>query len=192
MKVLAVSDEESGLLWNGGIREAARDVELIISCGDLRREYLEYILTMTNLPLLYVPGNHDSEGPEGGICIDGDVRRICGLAVMGLGGSMRYRQGRNMYSESEMNMRYQKLRLKVWFCGGINILVTHAPARGFGDMEDAAHRGFEVFGKIMRKYRPQFMLHGHVHRSYGRFRREILHPSGTRVINACGYHIFSV
>lgn len=33
--------------------------DAVVSCGDLPFEYLEYIVTVLSVPLLYVPGNHD-------------------------------------------------------------------------------------------------------------------------------------
>ena len=66
MKILAVSDEENNALWSERVREIADGIDLIISCGDLKNEYLEFLLTMINAPLLYVFGNHDECGPEGG------------------------------------------------------------------------------------------------------------------------------
>ena len=106
MKILAVSDEENDALWSGQVREIAQGVDLIISCGDLRNDYLEFLLTMINAPLLYVFGNHDVHGPEGGICIDGRLYSFGGVRFLGLGGSVRYRQSVNMYSEEEMRRRY--------------------------------------------------------------------------------------
>ena len=189
MKILAVSDEESENLWSGRVREIARGIDVIVSCGDLRREYLEFLLTMINAPLLYVFGNHDECGPEGGICIDGKVYELDGVRFLGLGGSMRYRQGEHMYSESEMRRRYYRLRPRLWLTGGIDVLVSHAPAKGYGDLEDIAHRGFETFNVIMNRYRPKYMLHGHIHSAYGRIKREYVHESGTRILNVCGYRI---
>ena len=48
MKILAVSDEENNALWSERVREIAQGVDLIVSCGDLRNEYLEFLLTMIN------------------------------------------------------------------------------------------------------------------------------------------------
>ena len=189
MKILAVSDEECNLLWSERVREIADGIDVIISCGDLKKEYLEFLLTMINAPFLYVPGNHDDYGPEGGICIDGNVCEIQGVRFLGLGGSMRYRQGKNMYSEFEMRIRYWKTIPRIWLHNGIDVFVSHAPAKGYGDLDDLAHRGFETFNAIMRTYRPKLMLHGHIHTSYGKVRREYIHHSGTRIINACGYKI---
>lgn len=189
MKILAVSDEENNALWSERVREFARSVDLIISCGDLRPEYLEFLLTMINAPLLYVFGNHDECGAEGGICIDGRLVEVDGVKFLGLGGSMRYRLGANMYTEPEMRRRWLKLWPRVGMKGGADVLVTHAPAKGWGDLGDLAHTGFETFNTIMNRYRPKYMLHGHVHTSYGRIRREYVHESGTRIINVCGYRI---
>ena len=189
MKILAVSDEENAALWSGRVRDIAGGVDLIISCGDLRPEYLEFLLTMINAPLLYVFGNHDECDVEGGICIDGRLYEFEGLRILGLGGSMRYRLGANMYSESEMRRRWLKMWPRVGMRGGVDILVTHAPAKGWGDLEDLAHTGFETFNVILNRYSPKYMLHGHVHSSYGRIKREIVYPSGTKILNVCGYRV---
>ena len=192
MRLLAVSDEESASLWSGQVKDIARGVDVIVSCGDLRNEYLEFLLTMINAPLLYVFGNHDESGPEGCVCIDGRVCEVEGVRFLGLGGSMRYRQGRNMYSESEMRRKYFRALPGIFLKGGIDVLVTHAPAKGFGDLDDRAHRGFETFNVIMRRYRPGYMLHGHVHRSYGRIKKEHSHEAGTKILNVCGYRVIEV
>ena len=189
MKILAVSDEENNILWSERFRDIAQGIDLIISCGDLKNDYLEFLLTMINAPLLYVFGNHDSDGPEGGICIDGRLVEVEGLKILGLGGSMRYRYGENMYSESEMRRRYWKLRLGLRLRRGVDILVTHSPAKGFGDLDDRAHKGFETFNEIMTRYKPEYMLHGHIHPAYGRITREYIHEAGTKIINVCGYRI---
>ena len=43
------------------------------------------------------------------------------------------------------------------------MLVTHSPARGIHDAEDAPHKGFNALLKFMDWYHPRYMLHGHVH-----------------------------
>ena len=192
MKILAVSDEETPSLWSERVRDVAGDVDLIISCGDLRNDYLDFLLTMINAPLLYVFGNHDEHAIEGGICIDGKICEVEGVKFAGLGGSVRYRQGLNMYSESEMRRRYWRLWPRLWVAGGVDVLVTHSPAKGWGDLDDRAHTGFEVFNALMNRHKPKYMLHGHVHPSYGRIRREHVHTSGTRIMNVCGYRLLEL
>jgi Icc-related predicted phosphoesterase len=56
------------------------------------------------------------------------------------------------------------LTLRRWTRGcGVDVLVTHSPARGIHDKEDVAHRGFRGLRRFMSWYRPRYMLHGHVH-----------------------------
>lgn len=59
MKILAISDEVVESLYSPRVRQQFRDVDLVIGCGDLPFYYLEYIVTMLDVPLYYVPGNHD-------------------------------------------------------------------------------------------------------------------------------------
>lgn len=59
MKILAVADEESRSLWDFYDKSKLEGVELILSCGDLKPEYLEFLVTMSNAEVLYIHGNHD-------------------------------------------------------------------------------------------------------------------------------------
>ena len=78
MKILAISDTPSKALWDYCSRERLAGVDLILSCGDLPKKYLEYLTNFTAAPILYVHGNHDghyrTEGEPGGcICVDDQV-----------------------------------------------------------------------------------------------------------------------
>src|SRR5215471_7362548 len=56
---LAVSDEiDDALLADF---HAVRDAQLIVACGDLPFEYLGHLMNMLNVPLVFVPGNHDPD-----------------------------------------------------------------------------------------------------------------------------------
>ena len=140
MKILAVADKESSSLWDYYTPDKLKGVDLIISCGDLNRRFLEFLVTLGNCPLLYVRGNHDSaydkNAPEGCICIENMIYNYKGLRIGGLGGSMRYKGGPDMYTEDEMRKRAKRLGSKIRYTGGIDILVTHAPVKGYGDMQD--------------------------------------------------------
>ena len=59
MKILAVSDEESPYLWDYYKPGRLDEIGLILACGDLKQEYLEFLVTMSTAPLCYIPGNHD-------------------------------------------------------------------------------------------------------------------------------------
>lgn len=242
MKILVVADKELTELWDNWSsigRRRLEGVELILSAGDLSPWYLEFLVSMLNVPCLYVRGNHDSgydEMPPGG-CIDvggriceiglpdagteasgAGVRRI---RIAGLGGSMRYRQGTDMYTEDEMKKCVRRLRRRMrrgqlirengrTYLSRelassyrrrsdrteadpvIDILLTHAPCRGYGDLEDLPHQGFECFNRLLNDLKPRYHLYGHVHMEYGRIPKEPEHPSGTHLINVCGMHILEI
>ena len=59
VKVLVVADEECKSLWDYFSPDKLEGVDLIISCGDLNSNYLQFLVTFGNCPLLYIRGNHD-------------------------------------------------------------------------------------------------------------------------------------
>lgn len=106
----------------------------------------------------------------GGDFLDGKALRdsATGLLLAGLGGSIRYNLGDHQFTEFEMYMRIFRLlpRLlynRLRYGRFLDILVTHAPPRGIGDGEDRCHTGFKAFLWFMRVFKPQYLLHGHVH-----------------------------
>jgi len=184
-RILAVADEVDESLYGDKLIRLQPDV--VLSCGDLPPEYLEYIVTRLNVPLLYVPGNHDPDyrpvddtwsplraepqgkGPQGCINVDGRIEQAAGLRIAGLGGSMRYRPGPNQYSEAEMRWRALRIEMVARLrrrLGGrrLDVLLTHAPPEGFGAKEnDLAHRGFSAFNRLVKNLAPRLLVHGHVH-----------------------------
>lgn len=192
MRILAVADmEDDELLEHLGRHGGQRRYDAVISCGDLSMAYLDCVATLANAPLLYVRGNHDmgyEDDPRlGGTDLDRRVERICGLRVAGLEGSLDYRAGVVGYSQAEMRHRAVGLGLRAYLTGGADILVTHTPPRGHGDLPDGPHQGFDAFNGLLDWLHPKVMLHGHVHLNYGMIVRERLHPSGTRLVNAYGW-----
>ena len=59
IRVLAVSDEIAPAVNRFEVRELEPD--LIVSCGDLPFDYLEYLVSTLNVPMVFVPGNHDPD-----------------------------------------------------------------------------------------------------------------------------------
>ena len=192
MKLLLVGDEESSYIWDHFDPERFKDVELIISCGDLKAEYLSYLVTILNVPVMYVPGNHDQgydKQPPGGCdCIDGKLVKFKGLRILGLGGSMKYKNASHQYTEKDMKKRISKLKPQLFFSKGFDILVTHAAAYGFGDGKDLCHTGFECFNQLLDTYSPRYHFHGHQHLNYDRAQRKLKYKD-TLVVNAFGYYI---
>ena len=188
MKILTISDEECPALWEHYTPGKLAEYDLILSCGDLNAKYLSFLVTVARCPLLYVPGNHDVNydqvPPEGCDCIDGHIVTYNGLRILGLGGCRKYHPGPHQYTEGQMSRKIAKLRWKLWRLGGVDIVVTHAAPEGLGDAEDLAHWGFEALRKLLDKYHPLYLVHGHVHISYGHDIPREIDYNGTKVINA--------
>ena len=178
MRILAVSDKRSPSLYD------------YYSEGDG-----EFLVTLADVPLLYVHGNHDDHfkrEPEGCVCIDDKFYEYNGVRFVGLGGCYRYKEGKYMYTERKMKLRVQKLWLKIRRHHGFDVLVTHAPAWHLNDFDNLTHRGFNCFNTLLDKFKPKLFFHGHVHTNYGaRIPRKCEH-NGTVVINATDHYILEI
>ena len=186
MKILLISDEEDPALWDYYQPGRLKGYDMILSAGDLKAEYLSFLVTMANIPVLYVHGNHngsyDRFPPEGCECIEDRLVVCKGLRILGLGGSAVYSGEKHQYTERQMARRIRRLNRAVKRAGGVDIVLTHCPPKGYGDAGDFAHRGFEAFLPMLDKWKPKALVHGHVHMAYG-IPRELSY-NGTRIINA--------
>jgi hypothetical protein len=223
-RILAVADEVDDGLYTTDLKKLR--VDLVAACGDLPFDYLESLVTLAGVPLVYIPGNHDPDlkrraqkmlpsdairpfglhsevecpGAQGCTNLDGRVAEIAGLRIAGLGGSMRYNQGPNQYSQTEMRLRAAGLELKARMRAllpprdqarpGLDVLLTHAPPLGIGDDDDVCHEGFAAFHTLVGRLTPRVLIHGHIH-PYGRQVVE-RNMNGTRVINAVGHRLIEL
>jgi Icc-related predicted phosphoesterase len=194
MKLLVVSDKESPYLYDHFDKEKFSNIDLILSCGDLKPAYLSYLVTMINAPLYYVHGNHDDHyiktPPEGCESIDGKLVVFQGIRILGIGGSRKYREGLHQYSERQMTLKVAKLYPQLLMHQGMDILLTHSPALGLGDGTDPVHVGFPQFNKLLDRYDPKLHLHGHQHLNYG-YNERIRTYHNTTIINGYGYHLIN-
>jgi Icc-related predicted phosphoesterase len=210
-RVLAIADEVDEGLYGHKLLDLRPD--LVLSCGDLPFEYLENLVSRLDVPLLYVPGNHDpslaapdpslrplifeevTRGPRGCVGVDGRIEEALGLRVAGLGGSIRYNAGPNQYSQAQMRRRALRLRLRAWLpkaLGGrpVDVLLTHSPPAGDDPPGDAAHRGFAAFNNLYPTLRPRLHVHGHLLRhGPGTGDRRI---ARTLVVNAIPYRLLEL
>jgi predicted phosphodiesterase len=208
MKILALSDRVVEQIYSETLRDRYPDVDIVIGCGDLPFYYLEYVVSMLNVPLFYVHGNHDrprqylSDGrvvsaAEG--CTALEDRTICinDLILAGLGGSRRYTpHAVHQYTESEMALRVAQLapglmRNKIRWGRYLDILITHSPPYGIHDGPDLPHRGFKSLLWFMRAFRPRYMLHGHTH-IYRRDMPRETHYYETCVLNVYPYWVITL
>jgi Icc-related predicted phosphoesterase len=179
VKILTVSDQVVKSIYSARIRERFGDVDMVLSCGDLPYTYLEYIVSVLNVPCFFVHGNHDQPEhlanghtltkPGGWVNLDGRTVTARGLLLGGLEGSARYKPGYPFqYTESEMTYKVWRmvpgLLINRVFCGRyLDILITHAPPFGIHDGKDVCHRGFKTLLGFMHHFRPRYLLHGHKH-----------------------------
>jgi uncharacterized protein len=206
LKILAVSDVVVDRLYSTQVAEHFRGVDMILGCGDLPFEYLEFLVSLLNAPLLYVPGNHDPQfnpkipaaRADGCDLLDQHVARVKGLNLAGLGGSIRYKPvPPNQYTQAEMYLRLISflpalLRQRVQTGVGLDIMIAHSPPRGIHDDSDPAHVGFLAFRDFIRIFKPRYFLHGHTLVYKGNLLPPVTHVGTTTVINVYPYRLLEV
>jgi Icc-related predicted phosphoesterase len=207
MKILAVSDEELSFIYSPQVARRFKDVDLVIGCGDLPYYYLEYMISMLDVPLYFVRGNHASQTEIG---VNGErnfpwgavdlhrrsVRDESGLLIAGIEGSNRYNFGEHQYTQVEMWwMAYwlsiQLMLNKIRYGRYLDILVTHAPPWKIHDMDDLPHHGIKAFNWLNRVFKPVYHLHGHIHV----YRSDTVTETqleSTRVVNVFGYRELTI
>ena len=204
MKILAVSDQVVERVYSLASQGHFRGASLILACGDLPYTYLEHLVSVLNVPLYYVPGNHDPEynprmtqsRAEG--CTDLDLRltRDRGLLLAGFGGSIRYRpDGTNQYSQNDATLRaltmlpallWNRLRGR-----RLDVLISHSPPFGIHD-SDGAHTGLKALNLLIRWARPRYVLHGHTHFFRANLEASDSNFLDTRIVNVFPYKVIEV
>lgn len=206
MKILAVSDEVVERLYSLCNHGHFSDVQLILGCGDLPYTYLENLLTLLNLPLFYVPGNHDPEydpknvgtRAEGGSNLDLKLIRHKNLLIGGFGGSIRYRpDGTNQYTQREADWRARRLLPglawnRIRFGRALDILITHSPPFGIHDEPTQSHQGLKAVNWLIRTAKPRYHLHGHVHFQRGNLAASDSVLGATRILNVYPYKVLEI
>ena len=207
MKLLAISDIEVPLLYSPMIVERFRDVDLILSCGDLSYYYIEFIVTMLNVPCYFVRGNHASfkeysasgerKYPWGAVDLHHKSRQDeSGLLLAGLEGSLRYNMGAYQYTQAEywgliLSLAPRLLLNKMKHDRYLDVFVAHAPPWQVHDENDLPHTGIKAFRWLIKVFQPTYFLHGHIHV----YRNDTVTRSiidNTTVQNVYGYQTLSI
>jgi Icc-related predicted phosphoesterase len=198
-KILAVSDQVVDRIYALATDGHFHDVDLIFGCGDLPYTYLEYLISILNIPLYYVPGNHDpAYNPrrslahaEGGSNLDLKTATDNGLLLAGFGGCIRYRpDGVNQYTQEQAYFRAYSLIVRllsqrIHSGRKLDVLITHSPPFGIHDDETLAHQGLKALNFLIRVIQPRYLFHGHTH-----FYRNNLEDSVTRIGETTIMNIF--
>jgi Icc-related predicted phosphoesterase len=206
LKILAVSDAVVDQLYSSETAGHLRDIEMILACGDLPYKYLEFLVSVLNVPLFYVPGNHDpkyrphesSTQAEGCDFLDQRVARVKGLNLAGLGGSIRYKPiPPNQYTQAQMYVRFisllpRLLRQRIRTRGVLDIMIAHSPPHGIHDDSDPAHVGFLALRDFIRVYKPRYFLHGHTPVYKSNLQPVVTVVGSTTVINVNPFRLLEV
>jgi Icc-related predicted phosphoesterase len=218
MRILCVADHIDPLVYSLQIKDRFRSIDLVIGAGDLPMEYLSFIASSLNKIVLFIFGNHNLKhfaaykkrppagdplaletSPQahfGSTYIDNKILHHRNLLIAGLGGSIRYNQGENQFTEWQMTLRILLLIPRLLFNRLVHgryldILVTHAAPLGIHDIDDPAHRGFKCFLWFMRRFRPRYLVHGHIHLYDPNENRETKYFH-TMVINVYDHYVLTV
>lgn len=219
-KILCISDHKDLFVYCDSIKKRFSDVDFVISAGDLPFYYYEFIVSSINKPLFFIFGNHNLKrigeykrkykytklseynfapihlNSVGATYIGGKINRKTGLLIAGLGGSKWYNGMPNQYTELGMFLYMVKIIPgliwnRIFYGRYLDILVTHAPPFGINDKPDMCHNGFKVFLWFLRKFKPKYHLHGHIH-IYNRNKKRDALYFGTNVINVYNHYLLTV
>ncbi len=201
MKLLSLSDQVLEFIYSSSVKERFADVDLVLGCGDLPYYYLEYLVDQLGKPVYYVRGNHaatveysqgaERKGPWGAMDLHRRVVNFRGLLMAGFEGSLRYRQGPFMYTQSEMwsmvlGIVPRLMANRMRYGRALDLLATHAPPWEIQDQPDPAHQGFKAFRWLIKVFKPRYHFHGHIH-VYSKEIPVLTRFHDTLVVNTYGY-----
>jgi Icc-related predicted phosphoesterase len=210
VNVLVVADEVASNLQEHTLRDLSPD--LVLGAGDLPWDYLEWIASSVDAPMVVVPGNHDpaikdakrgrsgmwtqdgmpcdAPRPHGVLNADQQVVEAAGLRIAGLGGCVQYRPGPHQYTQRQYERRASRLLRRARSTRPVDILLTHAPPLGLGDGEDGPHVGIEALHRVIERLEPTWHLHGHIH-PYGQTMPD-RHVGPTTIRNVIPWKVLDV
>jgi Icc-related predicted phosphoesterase len=115
------------------------------------------------------------------------------LLIAGISGSLQYNKGLNQYTEGQMKRKLLRLipsliKNKIKYGTYLDIFLTHASPRHIHDKEDPCHKGFECYNWFIQKYKPFYMIHGHIH-LYDAREERVTKSGDTLVVNAYAHWV---
>ena len=136
MKILAVSDKENTQVQNSILKnmDKLKDIDIIISCGDLSKNYLEFLVDGIKKEFFFVEGNHptiktsskscfekvvskvyenENYFDYGGINLHSRIHIYDNYILVGFEGSMKYNGKSFQYSEKEMTRIVNKVSFAI-------------------------------------------------------------------------------
>ena len=118
------------------------------------------------------------------------------LLIAGTSGTVRYNNGICQFTDSQMKMKLLKLLPKliynkIKYGRYLDIFMTHASPRHIHDHEDPCHIGFECYNWFLERFKPTYMVHGHIH-LYDLREERIGKYYDTTVVNAYAHYVIEL
>lgn len=217
MKILCISDQIDPLVYSNAIRDRFGDIDIILSAGDLPMEYIDFVISSLNKPAFFIFGNHNLKDfsrfhkssdqravqvdiscathSHGAAYTGFKVLREKNLLIAGASGSIQYNRGQNQYTDRQMFFKLLKMvphliYNKIRFGRYLDIFLTHSPPLGIHDKKDPCHRGFQSYIWFIKKFKPKYLIHGHIH-LYDLQDIRVSTYDDTTIINAYSHYILN-
>lgn len=118
------------------------------------------------------------------------------LLITGISGSIKYNCGLCQYTDTQMYLHLLKLipgliYNRIRYGRYLDIFLTHATPFGVHDHRDPCHVGFKAFNWFLKKFKPKYMLHGHIH-LYDQREERISQYADTTVINVFAHYVLNI
>ena len=111
-KILCISDIEIlNKMEENLLKQRFKDIDFIMSAGDVSNRYLDYLVSVLNKDIIIVNGNHiyHKDYPiTFAKNIDGKFLKYKGLRILGLDGCKVYSFKEHQYTENQMKMKILK------------------------------------------------------------------------------------
>jgi len=118
------------------------------------------------------------------------------LLIAGCSGTVKYNKGMCQYSDFQMKMKLLKMAPKLLlnklkYGRYLDIFMTHASPKDIHDHKDPCHVGFDCYNWFLQKYKPTYMVHGHIH-LYDMREERIGKYYDTTVVNAYAHIVIDL
>jgi len=189
LNVLALADKASPVLeqFLKKPRAERETFDLALSCGDLDRDYLDFVATTVGCQFYYVNGNHQVLTPrhteplvapdetpvtEPGLNLHGEVVQhgdflLCGFEGVPSEDRTPGHIPERVMARAVARVERRLMRLRTWhrLTGrrpASVIVVSHTPPADIHD-DDGFYPGYLCFRGFIERVQPRLWLHGHAH-----------------------------
>ena len=174
MKILVFSDLHGDQVLIDKVKEASKDADIAICCGDITPVHGDTIeagrmLGRLNARLFIIPGNFELPNILNAICkennwtdLHGKSFTIDGITIAGCGGAPKGPFNTPYELEEE---ELSNILAKI---DHADILITHAPPKGVTDYTNGVNIGSDAIRSFVESKQPKINLCGHVHENGGK------------------------